>query len=202
MSRGLAILIVAAAAGCAASGTASSPATRTAPTTNENSLSSINQFAASPVAAPATEERSTSSREDLTPSPVELAVAPATDPLLAAIEGTWGRPRNGPGCEKERHRIQFSRDQKTMYLTDIDPREQPDAEEVTGVRRYDVLQVKEDRIVIRPVGDDRTAPSGGSVLWELILRDADVYCQRRTDWRPTTCTAPIVRCSGGIDGSD
>lgn len=122
--------------------------------------------------------------------------------VFSMAEGTWDVARGDSTCLGNTHAIGFAADRRQMTLTFRDP-----IDTVSGKRvaRYDILQAGGNVLpgvpwVVRAAmeGENRRAPNGELVVWDLILATPNRYHWRRTDWRHGATTGAFIRCRGTL----
>jgi hypothetical protein len=108
------------------------------------------------------------------------------------IPGTWGWESIPDGCGAAAQTMRFSEDRNRMFLSSKAPME-VGGSQVNEVE-YQILNELTTVMRMRITGESRKTESGKSVVWDLVLKDKDTFCWRRTDWSASGCTANLKRC--------
>lgn len=112
--------------------------------------------------------------------------------IFLKVTGTW-EWKERIGTEKSNpHTIKFTDNNTTAVFTREKPIKNQDGK-FEDFYSYKVLSHDENTITMFLSGETRKTESGDLVIWILVLKDPDVYCWRRTDWKPTSCTKEIHR---------
>lgn len=125
------------------------------------------------------------------------AAAPKQDgiPDMAGLAGVWGFSGTGE-CETDPQVISFSEDGRWMHVSYRQGGEAGPGD-VRHRFSYRVLGRTDSDLRLSLAEETRRTASGEPVSWHLVRLDANRFCWRQSDWRPGSCTRPVVRCPDG-----
>ena len=119
-----------------------------------------------------------------------VAMADELPALIGVLsDGEWGWPEGENTCPLNPQKLEFSRSGEILTIRwnhTHDP------------AVYRVLYNDSDSITMLLNGEDRLTDSGDRVIWQLVVKGADRFCWRRTDWPGYACTPDLQRCDGEV----
>ena len=108
------------------------------------------------------------------------------------LPGKWGW-RGSDDCQVAPEVVSISEREKRMYLSHF-PEDENGNRQSHRESKYTILGSIPNGLILALDGEPRLDATGGPVTWNLVLRNEDEYCWRRSDWPVDHCTKPINRC--------
>lgn len=125
----------------------------------------------------------------------EADASEARPAIVTLLEsGSWGWPDGDFSCEGNAVTYRFSDDLRVVTATLAHPAPNVGTGVLESDYAYEVDAIGTDSIRMRMRGEDRRAPDGALVVWDLLVLSHDAFCWHRTDWPEGACTDSLTRC--------
>lgn len=113
--------------------------------------------------------------------------------IFAVVRGAWAWTPGDSACHVNPHHIAFTADRHTMSITAEHAYKRADGS-LDSIAYYEIVQSTRSSIrgVLR--GETRLTRDSQPVEWDLVLKSANSYTWRRTDWPAWQHTRTIQRC--------
>lgn len=115
--------------------------------------------------------------------------------IFKKFEGSWGweSDESSVNCDRNPHKITFSKDLKKSYFDWEEPLVGSDGENHQRAI-YSIKAFRENTITMQQDGESRKDRHGNLVVWDLIWVNESRYTWRRLDWSEENHTPFIVKC--------